>query len=63
MFNKIAVLRGNKQKWLKYVEIRWALGQGGFLVSYWLETKREIHRSGLHFLLLFKLAENVSNPL
>ncbi len=31
------------------METQWPLDRGGFLVSYWLETRREIHLSGLHF--------------
>jgi hypothetical protein len=46
---------------LKYVETLWALGQGGFLVSYWLETRKEMHPSCLHFSV--SIAEKVFNPL
>ncbi len=44
-------LKEINRKCLKYVETRFALGQEGFLVSYWLETRREMHPSGFHFLL------------
>jgi hypothetical protein len=54
VFQLPAVLREKINiKCLKYVETRWALGQGNFLVSYWLETQREMHPSGLHLCLGF----------
>jgi hypothetical protein len=31
------------RKCLKYIETQRALGPGSFLVSYWLETQREMH--------------------
>jgi hypothetical protein len=50
-FNKSLCFKEINRKCLKYVKTWWVLDQGGFLVSYWLETRREMHPWGLHFCL------------
>jgi hypothetical protein len=49
------------RKYLKYVETRWEIGRGGLLASYRLETRWEMHPSGLYFYL--GISQSVSTTL
>ncbi len=56
---KLPFVEEINKKCLKYVESRWTLGRRGFLVSYWLETRRELHPLSLQSSLA--ISQRVAN--